>query len=137
MAKVIQATIKNTRQLLEANKETSVVIANGEILALTAGFAVPADSSTTAANLLGVSNEDISVADAKSKVLYLVASDEDTFIFPTANATNAAHNGQVMVLSDSKKVNNTGTTAEGGIVQQVEPYGVAADKLIIGKFITL
>jgi hypothetical protein len=42
-----------------------------------------------------------------------------------------------MVLTDSTEVNNTGTTSDTGIIQQVEPYGDASDKLIIGRFITL
>ena len=137
MATVKQATIKNTRQMLEANKESATVIAAGEILAITGGYAVAADSGTVTADLLGVSNEAIAAADAKLRVLYIVPSDEDTFIFPTTNASDATHNGQAMVLTNSTEVNNTGTTSSTGIVVQVEPYGAASDKLIIGKFLTL
>lgn len=134
---VIQAKLKNTRELMETNKEAATVIAKGEILAMTGGYAVPADSGTVVADLLGVANESIAAADAKTRVLYIVPSDEDTFIFPTTNETDATHNGQAMVLTDSTEVNNTGTTSATGIVQQVEPYGDASDKKIIGKFITL
>jgi hypothetical protein len=42
-----------------------------------------------------------------------------------------------MVLTNAAEVNNTGTTSATGIVQQVEPYGAASDKKIIGRFITL
>ncbi len=138
MATVKQAVIKNTRQLAETNKEAATVLAKGEILMLTGGYAVPATSSTVRADLLGVCNEDIAEADAKTRVSYIVPSDEDTFIFSTTNNTNATHNGQAMVLgANSTTVNNTGTTSATGIVQQVEPYGASADKLIIGRFITL
>ena len=137
MATVKQATIKNTRQLLEANKESATVLTKGEILAMTGGYAVAADSGTVAADLLGVCNETIAAADALLRVSYIVPSDEDTFIFPTANNSNATHNGQAMVLSNATTVNNTGTTSATGIVQQVEPYGAAADNKIIGRFITL
>lgn len=137
MATIKQATIKNTRQLAETNKEAATVIVAGEILAMTGGYAVPADNGTVVADLLGVSNEAIAAADAKLRVLYIVPSDEDTYIFPVTNNSDATHNGQAMVLTNSLEVNNTGTTSAIGIVQQVEPYGAAADKLIIGRFLTL
>ena len=138
MASVKQAVLKNTRQLRKANKATGTVTTLGEILMMTAGLAVPATSSTVKADLLGVCNQTIAVADALTQVEYIVPSDEDTFIFSTTNNTDATHNGQAMVLgANSTTVNNTGTTSATGIVQQVEPYGAAADKLIIGRFLTL
>ena len=137
MASVKQATIKNTRELLETNKEAATVTTLGNIMAMTAGYAVDADSGTVAADLLGVCNETIAAADAKTRVSYIKPSDDDTFIFSVTNNSNAIHNGQAMVLTNATTVNNTGTTSATGIVQQVEPYGAAADKLIIGKFITL
>lgn len=138
MATVKQATIKNTRQLAEANKESATVLTKGEILAMTGGYAVAADSGTVKADLLGVCNQTIAAADALTRVEYIVPSDEDTFIFTTTNNSDATHNGQAMVLgADSTTVNNTGTTSETGIVQQVEPYGSASDKLIVGRFLTL
>lgn len=70
----------------------------------------------------------------KTRVLYIVPSDEDTFIFPTTNESNATHNGQAMVLTNSTEVNNTGTTSGTGIVQQVEPYGAASDKRLSVSF---
>jgi hypothetical protein len=138
MAAVKQAVVKNTRQLRLANKATGTVTTKGEILMMTAGLAVPATSSTVAADLLGVCNQTIAAADALLQVEIIVPSDEDTFIFTTTNNSDAAHNNQAMVLgANSTTVNNTGTTSATGIVQQVEPYGAAADKLIIGRFITL
>lgn len=137
MATIKQAVIKNTRQLAETNKASATVLDKGEILAMTAGLAVAADNGTVAADLLGVCNESIVAADAKTRVSYIVPSDEDTYIFPTTNNSDADHNGQAMVLTNSTEVNNTGTTSATGIVQQVEPYGAAADKLIIGRFLTL
>jgi len=137
MATIKEATIKNTRELRETDKATGTVMTLGNILAQTAGLAVDADSGTVVADLLGVCNQTISVADALLRVLYIVPSDEDTFIFPTTNSSDATHNGQAMVLTDATEVNNTGTTSGTGIVQQVEPYGEATDKLIIGRFLTL
>lgn len=134
---VIQSKIKNTRELMETNKEAATVMTKGNILAMTGGYAVDADSGTVAADLLGVCNESIAAADAKTRITYIVPSDEDTFIFPVTNNSDATHNGQAMVLSNATTVNNTGTTSATGIVQQVEPYGVAGDKKIIGRFLTL
>jgi len=136
MGVIKQATIKNTRQLREDNKASATVLTLGEILDLTAGLAVPATSSSTRATILGVCNQTIAAADALTRVSYIVPSDEDTFIFPTTNNSNAAHNGQDMILGASSSiVNNTGVTSAVGVVRQVEPYGAAADKLIIGRFI--
>ena len=137
MTAIKQATIKNTRQLRETDKATGTVTVLGEILAQTAGLAVAADSGTVVADLLGVCNESIVAADADLRVTYIVPTDEDTYIFPVTNNSDSTHNGQAMVLTDSTEVNNTGTTSATGIVQQVESYGDASDKLIIGKFLTL
>ncbi|MCK5020311.1 MAG: hypothetical protein KAS32_24950 [Candidatus Peribacteraceae bacterium] len=137
MATVKQATIKNTRELRMENKESATVMTLGNILAQTGGYAVDADSGTVVADLLGVCNDTISAADAETQVSVIRPSDEDTFIFTTANNSDATHNGQAMVLSNATTVNNTGTTSATGIVQQVEPYGAASDKLIVGRFLTL
>ena len=136
MGVIKQATIKNTRQLLEATKASGTVTTLGEVLDLTAGAAVAATSSSTRATILGVCNQTIAAADALTRVSYIVPSEEDTYIFPTTNATNAAHNGQDMILGASSSiVNNTGTTSAVGVVRQVEPYGATGDNLIIGRFI--
>ena len=138
MGVIKQAVIKNTRQLKEADKGASVVTTLGEVLDLTAGLAVPATSSSTRATILGVCNQTIAAAEALVRVPYIVPSDEDTFIFPTTNNSDATHNGQDMVLGASSSiVNNTGTTSAVGVVRQVEPYKDASDKLIIGRFITV
>ena len=137
MTEVKQATIKNTRQLRETDKATGTVMTKGNILAMTAGLAVDADSGTLTSDLLGVCNDTISVADAEIRVTYIVPSDEDTFIFAVTNNSVATDNGQAMVLTGAAEVNNTHTTSLTGIVQQVEPYGDASDKLIIGRFLTL
>jgi len=134
---VKQLELKNTRHLRETDKATGTVMTLGNILAQTAGLAVDADSGTVVADLLGICNQTITVADALTRVEVIRPSDEDTFIFPVTNNSDATHNGQAMVLTDATEVNNTGTTSATGIVQQVEPYGEASDKLIIGRFLTL
>jgi len=98
MATVKQAVIKNTRQLALANKASGTVLTLGEILMLTAGLAVPATNATIPGTLLGVCNQTISAADALTQVLYIVPSDEDTFIFSTTNNSDSTHNGQIMKI---------------------------------------
>jgi predicted RecA/RadA family phage recombinase len=138
MATVKQATIKNTRQLDETNKASGTVTTLGEILELASGLAIAATSGATRATILGVCNQTIAVADALTRVQYIVPSDEDTFIFSTTNNSDATHNGQDMIIgANSTTINNTGNTSAVGVVRQVEPYGATGDKLIIGKFITV
>lgn len=138
MATVKQATIKNTRQIREANKAAGTATTLGEILVLTAGEAVPAASGATRDTILGVCNQTIAAADALTRVQYIVPASEDTFIFSTTNNTQASDNGQAMIIgANSTTINNTHTTSAVGVVVQVEPYGASTDKLIIGKFITL
>ena len=137
MATVKQAAIKNTRDLEMANKAAGTATTLGEILMLTAGFAVPATSATVSATLLGVCNQTIAVADALTQVPYIVPDYEDTFVFATTNNTQTSDNGQAMVLTNSMEVNNTHTTSATGIVQQVGIFGAVTDKLIIGRFITI
>jgi len=136
MATVKQSQIKNTRLLREDNKATGQVTTLGEILVLTSGLAVPAAAGATRDTILGVCNETISVADAKTRVLYIVPGKDDTFIFSTTNNSDATHNGQAMIIgANSTTINNTGTTSAVGVVVQVEPYGAASDKLILARFI--
>lgn len=137
MADIIQNVIKNTRELKPENKGSGVATELGEILAQTAGLAVPADSGTVKADLLGLCKQDVTVADAETRVLVLRPFDGDTFIFPVTNTSDPTHNGQAMVLTNSREVNNTGSTSGSGIVQQVEVFGPTGDKLIIGRFLTL
>ena len=137
MATVKQATIKNTRELLEANKATGTVMTLGNLLAITAGLAVDADNGTIAADFLGLCNDTISAADAETRVLYIKPDSDDTFIIATSNSSDATHNNQQMILASATEANNTGTTDTDGIVVQVEPYGASGDKLIICKFVTL
>lgn len=134
---VIQATIKNTRKLDVLNKGASTVTTKGELLMITSGLAVPATSSTVRADLGGLCNQTIAAADALTQVEIIRLDEYDTFIIATANNSDATHNNQAMVLTDSVTANNTGTTSATGIVVQIAPYGAAADKKIIARFVNL
>lgn len=136
MTGFIQAIIKNpTRSLALANKGDSVVLVKGELLAYDTGLAVPADSGTVKADIIGICNQDIAAAEALTQVPYIEIFENDVFVVDSTNNSNVAHNGQLMVLTDSTHVNNTGTTDADGIVEQVGVFGAAADKKILVKFV--
>ncbi len=131
----VQAQIKNgTRSLVMVNKASATVIVNKEVLDLTAGLAVPATSSSTRETIIGVANQSISAADALTQVPVIETFQNDTWIADTTNNSNSAHNGQSMILTNSTTVNNTGTTSAVGVVEQVDVFGVAANKKILVKF---
>lgn len=132
----VQSTIKNTRELIMLDKGSSTVTANREVLAYTTGgLVIPATSSTVRSAIVGISNQAIAAAEALTQVPAIAVDSNDTFIATTANNSDAAHNYQRMVLIDSLTVNNTGTDSASGVVQQVEPYGAAANKQIICRFV--
>lgn len=135
----IQANIKNpTRSLKEVPKGTSTVIVKGRLLVWASGLAVEAASSATVATMIGVANQDISAADALAVVPVIELFQNDVWIADSTNNSNAAHNGQEMIIgANGGVVNNTGTTDTAGVVQQVGVYGAAADKKILVRFLTL
>jgi hypothetical protein len=132
----IQSTIKNTRELITLDKATGTVIVNRELLAYTTGgLVIPATSATVRSAVVGIANQAIAAADALLQVPAIAVDSNDTFIVDVVNNSNVAHNYQRMILTSSTVVNNTGTDDANGVVQQVEPYGVAADKKIICRFV--
>ena len=133
----IQAVIKNpTRSLKKVPKGTTVQMIKGYVLAWASGLAVLATSSTVVADVIGVCNEDISVAAALAQVEVIEAFQNDVWLVDSTNNSNAAHNGQKMILgANGGVVNNTGTTSAVGIVQQVDVYGATSDKKILVRFL--
>ncbi len=134
----IQAVIKNpTRSLALQNKNTATVITDGYVLDLTSGLAVLASSSSTVATICGVANGAVSAADALAQCSVIELFGQDVWIADSTNNSNAAHNGQDMILgANAGVVNNTGTTSSVGVVKQVGVYGATADKKILVRFIT-
>lgn len=133
----IQSVIKNpTRSLDQAPKGTSTVTVKGRVLAWSSGLAIEGTSSTTVTEVIGVCNQDIAAADALAIVPFIDTSENDVWIADSTNNSNAAHNGQRMVLgANGGIVNNTGTDAAAGVVKQVGVYGDASDKKILVVFI--
>lgn len=133
----IQANIKNpTRSLKEVPKGSSTVMTKGYVLEWSSGLAILGTSSTVVAGVIGVCNQDITAAEALTTVPVIETFQNDVWIADSTNNSNAAHNGQKMVLgANGGIVNNTGTTSATGIVQQVGVFGAAADKKILVRFL--
>lgn len=133
----IQSNIKNpTRSLKVVPKGSSVAVTNGYVAAWDTGLAVNGSSSTTRPNVIGVFNGSIATGDALTQASVIETFEKDVWLVDSTNNSNAAHNGQLMVLgANGGIVNNTGTTDTAGIVQQVGVYGAAADKKILVQFV--
>lgn len=133
----IQSNIKNpTRSLIVVPKGTSTVITNGYVLDWSSGLAVLGSSSSTRATIIGVANGSVSAADALAQCSVIEPFEKDVWIADSTNNSNAAHNGQDMILgANAGIVNNTGTTSAVGVVKQVGVYGAAADKKILVRFL--
>lgn len=132
-----QAIVKNpTRSLKNVPKGTSTVITSGYVLAWSSGLAILGTSGTTRPNVIGVANGSIAAADALAEAQVIETFEKDVWIADSTNNSDAAHNGQLMVLgANGGIVNNTGTTDTAGIVQQVGVLGAAADKKILVQFV--
>lgn len=133
----IQSIIKNpTRSLISVAKASATVITNGYVLVWDTGLAVLGTSAATRATVIGVANGSIAAADALTQVSVIEPFEKDVWLVDSTNNSNAAHNGQDMILgANGGIVNNTGTTSAVGIVKQVGVYGAAADKKILVRFI--
>lgn len=133
----IQANIKNpTRSLKDVPKGSTIQMIKGYVLEWASGLAILGTSSTVVANVIGVCNQDIAVAEALTLVPVIEVFQNDVWLVDSTNNSNASHNGQKMVLgANGGIVNNTGTTSATGIVQQVGVYGATTDKKILVRFL--
>ncbi len=73
----------------------------------TAGTVTPSTASSTTVTIRGVAMQ--TVTSAATSLLVCLASARQKWSADYTNATNVAHNGQRMVLTDKATVNNTGT----------------------------
>jgi hypothetical protein len=133
----VQSVIKNpTRSLKTVPKGSGVAVTNGYVAAWDTGLAVNGSSGTTRPNVIGVFNGSIASGDGLTQASVIETFEKDVWLVDSTNNSNAAHNGQLMVLgANGGIVNNTGTTDTAGIVQQVGVYGAAADKKILVQFV--
>lgn len=129
-------TPKNTRRAEKPIKATGLVTTTGALYfnSLTTGALQLAGAATTATQLLYRANETIAAADLRADVHCLIVDQGDRFLVDTVNNSNAAHNGQRMVLdATGLLLNNTGTDAPAGVFTQVGVVGAAAAKQIIAE----
>lgn len=133
----IQSIIKNpTRSIISVAKATATLITNGYVVVWDTGLAVLGTSAATRATVIGVANGTVAVADAQAFCSVIEPFEKDVWLVDSTNNSNAAHNGQDMILgANGGIVNNTGTTSAVGIVKQVGVYGATTDKKILVRFI--
>ena len=132
----IQAYIKNpTRSIANANKAAGTATTSGLVYDYVAGLLVAATSSSTRQTIAGVAHQTITAAEALTQCPLLERFANDVWIADSTNNSDPLHNGQNMILGANAGVlNNTGTTNTSGVVQQVDVFGVPANKKILVKF---
>jgi len=117
-------------------KSTSQAFVKNEIIQKgVSGVDIPATSSTTRSQIIGISTEAITAGEALAQGGVLEIFENDVYIADTTNNSNATHTNQRMILTDSLTVNNTGTDDANGVVQQIAVFGPVADKKILVKFV--
>ena len=130
----------NTVNAQDKAKATSLVTTKGALFvdSVTTGALALAVADTTANQILWLANETIAAAEALTKVhSYKIAGRmTDVFLVDTVNNSDAAHNGQRMILGAAGvTLNNTGTDSATGVFQQLMPVGAAADKKILAMHV--
>lgn len=129
---------KPTRPLGGKNNEilpkaAALVTTKGQLLQLsvTTGLLESAGVATTT-NVLWIANSTIAAADALTEVEGVqVQIGADEYLVNTVNNSDAAHNGQRMIITaGGLTLTNTGTDVATAPFQQIAVVGAAADKLI-------
>lgn len=129
-------TPKNTRSFRDVPRASALAVTEGVVytFSLTTGALSVAGASTDANQLLFISTQ--TLASGTTPVSCVIVSREDEFLADTVNNSNAAHNGQRMVLNATgDRVNNTGTDATAGVFVQVAVVGAAADRKVIVRHV--
>lgn len=129
-------TPKNTRDIRLVKRAGSVATTKDALYfnSLTTGSIQLAVAATTANQVLYKANE--TLAAGTTPFSATIVSKEDEFIVDTENNSDAAHNGQRMILGTTGlTLNNTGTDVSGvtGVFVQLDVVGAAADKKIIAR----
>jgi len=129
-------TPKNTRDVRSVKRAGSIATTVDALYfnSITTGSIQLAVAATTANQVLYKANETTTASTTPFSAT--IVSKDDEFIVDTVNNTNAAHNGQRMILyTDGLSLNNTGTDVAGvtGVFVQLDVVGAAADKKIIAR----
>lgn len=116
---------------------SSIAVTVGDMLMLTVGATtwVAGTSSTTHWERKAVAMETVTSAATEVKCQEIFPG--QMWIVELANNSDAAHNGDRMVLTDTNTVNNTGTdsAAKEAVFIQYSPLGTNTDKRAIGRFV--
>lgn len=129
-------TPKNTRDVRDVKRASAIATTVDALYfnSLTTGAIQLAVAATTANQVLYKANE--TTASGTTPFSATIVSKDDEFIVDTENNSNAAHNGQRMILGTTGlTLNNTGTDVAGttGVFVQLDVVGAAADKKIIAR----
>lgn len=116
---------------IKKDKASATVITVQQFLKVdqSVGEVIAAVSGDTFLEMVAI--ESIAAADARTDVTVQQVRLGDKFLATLANNSDSAHNDQLMVLSTSLVVNNTGTNSTSGVVRQLYTVGAAADKLAV------
>jgi hypothetical protein len=129
-------TPKNTRDI-RAVKRAGALATTVDALyfnSVTTGSIQLAVAATTANQVLYKANE--TTASGTTPFSATIVSKDDELLVDTDNNSNAAHNGQRMILGTTGlTLNNTGTDVSGvtGVFVQLDVVGAASDKKIIAR----
>lgn len=95
---------------------------------------VPSSSSSVTYGIRGVAMETKATTD--TTLLVALCTSFQRWTADVTNTPNAAHNGQRMVLTDQRTVNNTGTdsTTVNGVFEQIGVQDLNG-KRIVGRFL--
>lgn len=98
----------------------------------TAGTVTPSTASSTTVTIRGVAMQ--TVTSAATTLLIALASPRQRWTVDAVNATNTAHNGQRMILTDKATVNNTGTdsTSASAVFEQL---ATASSTRLLGRLL--
>jgi tRNA(Ile2) C34 agmatinyltransferase TiaS len=100
----------------------------------TAADVVPSTASSVGYGIRGVAMQ--TVTSAATVLLVALCTSRQDWIVNATNATNVAHNGQRMLLTDKVSVNNTGTdsTSASAVFEQL---GVIDSTHLLGRLLAV
>lgn len=128
-------TPKNTRDVRSVGRSSLATTAGVLYFnSITTGALQVAGVATTANQTLYLANE--TLASGSTPFSATVCSKEDEYLVDVDNNSNAAHNGQRMILNASgASLTNTGTDVPGttGVFVQLAVVGATTDKKILAR----
>lgn len=129
-------TVKNTRDIKAVKRASSVATTQNILYTfnLSTGAIEAASASTDVNQILFVANETLTAGTTPFSGTIVARGDE--FLVDTVNNSNAAHNGQRMLINATgDKLTNSGTDVTTGVFVQVDVVGAAADKKILARHV--